>query len=51
VLASDEPGQRQRLRQLAPGTWDQALADALAVSRSRQNTSVARRTLPLASSL
>jgi hypothetical protein len=24
------PGQRQRLRQLAPGTWNQALADALA---------------------
>ena len=31
------PGQRQRLRQLAPGTWDQALADALAVSRTRQD--------------
>jgi hypothetical protein len=23
------PGQRQRLRQLDPGTWDQALADVL----------------------
>ena len=31
------PGQRQRLRQLAPGTWDQALADVLAVSRGRQD--------------
>jgi len=26
------PGQRQRLHQLAPGTWQQALADVLAVS-------------------
>ncbi len=27
------PGQRQRLQQLAPGTWDQALAGVLGVSR------------------
>ena len=26
------PGQRQRLRQLAPGTWHQALAGVLAAS-------------------
>jgi hypothetical protein len=31
------PGQRQRLRQLAPGTWNQALADALAGSPGRQD--------------
>lgn len=31
------PGQRQRLRQLAPGTWDQALASALGGSHSRQD--------------
>jgi hypothetical protein len=29
------PGQRQRLRQLAPSTWQQALAGVLAVSPSR----------------
>jgi hypothetical protein len=29
------PGQRRRLRQLAPGTWQQALAAVLAVSPSR----------------
>ena len=29
------PGQRQRLRQLAPGTWNQALAGALGVSPVR----------------
>jgi hypothetical protein len=29
------PGQRQRLRQLAPGTWQQALADVLGVSPGR----------------
>ena len=33
------PGQRHRLRQLAPGTWDQALAGVLAVSRGRQDDS------------
>jgi hypothetical protein len=27
------PGQRQRLQQLAPGTWDQALASVLGISR------------------
>jgi hypothetical protein len=27
------PGQRQRLQQLAPGTWDQALADVLGSHR------------------
>ncbi len=31
------PGQRQRLRQLAPGTWDQALTGVLGVSRGRQD--------------
>lgn len=31
------PGQRQRLRQLAPGTWDQALAGVLDVSPARQD--------------
>jgi hypothetical protein len=30
------PGQRQRLRQLAPGNWNQALADALGGSPYRQ---------------
>ncbi len=29
------PGQRQRLRQLAPGTWHQALADVLSASPGR----------------
>jgi hypothetical protein len=29
------PGQRQRLRQLAPGTWHQALAGVLGVSRGQ----------------
>ena len=29
------PGQRQRLRQLAPGTWQQALAGVLGVSPGR----------------
>jgi hypothetical protein len=29
------PGQRQRLRQLAPGTWNQALASALGASPAR----------------
>jgi hypothetical protein len=29
------PGQRQRLRKLAPATWQQALADVLGVSRRR----------------
>jgi hypothetical protein len=29
------PGQRQRMRQLAPGTWQRALADVLAVSPVR----------------
>jgi hypothetical protein len=29
------PGQRQRLQQLAPGTWDQALADVLSGKPSR----------------
>jgi hypothetical protein len=31
------PGQRQRPRQLAPGTWNQALADALGGSPYRQD--------------
>ena len=31
------PGQRQRLRQLAPGTWNQALAGALGASPVRQH--------------
>ncbi len=31
------PGQRQRLRQLAPGTWKQALADVLAVTPGWQD--------------
>lgn len=31
------PGQHRRLRQLAPGTWDQALAGALGVSPGRQD--------------
>jgi hypothetical protein len=31
------PGQRQRLRQLAPGTWGQALADTLGGSPRRQH--------------
>jgi hypothetical protein len=31
------PGQRQRLRQLAPGTWDQALAGVLGVSRRQDD--------------
>jgi hypothetical protein len=29
------PGQRRRLRQLAPGTWHQALADVLAITPGR----------------
>jgi hypothetical protein len=29
------PGQRQHLHKLAPGTWQQALADVLGVSRRR----------------
>jgi len=29
------PGQQRRLRQLAPGTWQQALAGVLAVSPGR----------------
>ncbi len=31
------PGRRQRLQQLAPGTWHQALADVLGVSPGRQD--------------
>ena len=31
------PGQQQRLRQLAPGTWNQALAGALGASPGRQH--------------
>jgi hypothetical protein len=31
------PGQRQRLQQLAPGTWEQALASTLGVSRGRHD--------------
>jgi hypothetical protein len=31
------PGQRQRMRQLAPGTWDQALAGAVGASSGRQH--------------
>jgi hypothetical protein len=31
------PGQRRRLRQLAPGTWQQALAGVLGVSPGRQD--------------
>jgi hypothetical protein len=33
------PGQQQRMRQLAPGTWQQALADVLAVSPGWQDDS------------
>jgi hypothetical protein len=33
------PGQRQRLRQLVPGTWHQALADVLGVSRGQLDDS------------
>jgi hypothetical protein len=33
------PGQRQRLQQLAPGTWEQALAGVLGVSRGQQDDS------------
>jgi hypothetical protein len=32
------PGQQRRLRQLAPGTWQQALAGVLAVSPASQTT-------------
>jgi hypothetical protein len=33
------PGQQQRLHQLAPGTWQQALAGVLAVSPGRPDNS------------
>jgi hypothetical protein len=33
------PGQRQRLQQLAPGTWEQALAAVLGASPGRQDNS------------
>ena len=36
------PGQRQRLHQLAPGTWNQALANALGASPGRPDDSPSR---------
>jgi hypothetical protein len=33
------PGQRQRLRQLAPGTWNQALAGLLSASPGQHDDS------------
>jgi hypothetical protein len=42
------PGQRQRLRQLAPGTWQQALADVLGGSAGRKDYSPAHPAVEIA---
>jgi hypothetical protein len=41
------PAQRQRLRQLAPGTWDQALASVLG-NHGRQDDDPARSVIEIA---
>ena len=42
------PGQRQRLRQLAPGTWEQALASVLSGRPGRPDDSPARSAVEIA---
>jgi hypothetical protein len=42
------PGQRQRLQQLAPGTWEQALAGVLGGSPYRQHDDPARSAIEIA---
>src|SRR5271169_3982417 len=42
------PGQRQRLQQLAPGTWDQALAGVLGGSPGRQDDDPGQATIEIA---
>jgi hypothetical protein len=42
------PGQRQRLHQLAPGTWQQALAGVLGGSHGRPDDTPARSAIEIA---
>jgi len=42
------PGQRQRLRQLAPGTWDQALAGVLSGRPGQQDDGPGRAIVEIA---